>query len=94
MSTSELTSSTEQSNAAQTSPAKDLLNMLRKNANAEDNETSTQTTTENTKPMDKLERKREIARRSYQKHKDELAKLPTKQVESICILLTQPDGKI
>ena len=89
-----MTSSTGQSNPAQTSPAKDLLNMLRKNANTEDNEPSTQTTTENAKPMDKLERKREIARRSYQKHKDELAKLRTNQVEGICILLTQPDGKI
>ena len=94
MSTSELTLSTEQSNAAQTSPAKDLLNMLRKNANTEDNEPSTQTTTENTKPMDKLERKREIARRSHQKRKEELIKLRANQVSGICILLTQPDGKI
>ena len=68
--------------------------MLRKNANTEDNEPSTQTTTENTKPMDKLERKREIARRSHQKRKEELIKLRANQVSGICILLTQPDGKI
>ena len=91
MNTSELTLSTEQSNAAQTSPAKDLLNMLRKNANAEDNEPATP---KEGKPMDKLERKREIARRSHQKRKEELIKLRANQVSGICILLTQPDGKI
>ena len=77
----------------QTSPAKDLLSMLRKNTNADDNEQSVATTAEH-KPTSKLERRRELARRSYLKHKQELIKLRTNQVEGICILLTQPDGKI
>ena len=92
MNTSELTSSTEAPNAAQ-NPAKDLLTLLRKNNAAEDIEDTTDNVKEKT-PMNKLEHKREIARRCHQKRKDELTKLRANQIHGICILLTQPDGKI
>ena len=94
-------SSTEQSKQVQSSAAKELLTLLRPStsaaaANAKHGDTvaSAAESTQETKPTDKLERKREAGRRNYQKHREEFLKLRANQVNGICILLTEPDGKI
>ena len=92
MSTSDLISSTEQSKLVQSSAAKELLTLLRPSTSAA--AANAAESTQETKPIDKLERKREAGRRNYQKHREELIKLRANQVNGICILLTQPDGKI
>ena len=85
-------SSTEQSKLVQSSAAKELLTLLRPSTSAA--AANAAESTQETKPIDKLERKREAGRRNYQKHREEFLKLRANQVNGICILLTQPDGKI